>query len=316
MNDVMSVQLAISRLQMHSLSVQEPSSAVATEALAELNTALAELEATNDELQRSNDVLAQITTARDLEARRYRGLFEQIPVACIVTDVWGVIEEANKAADELFSVSTGLLLGKPISVFVAPAERRQFRHRLNKVPSAEIWEVDFLTRARERITVQLFIGVIPGRFHGDRRLCWVIHNPKPQRATASPEKLLTREIALRMEAHAILTRLRALHVGLEQLAHDEHLAIPTRVLGFLESLVPRFAQQMSCQFPGVTEPVIEVGDPAAAAHTIGAPIYGRERTPGRLIARRSTQFTAEDTAILVSAANAITALICSATKTP
>jgi PAS domain S-box-containing protein len=315
MDDVMSVQLAISKLHMQSLISQGPTDTVAKEALAELSTALAELEATNDELQRSNDTLAHITQARDLEARRYRELFEQIPVACLVTDNWGVIDVANQAAQELLNVPRSLLIGKPVSVFVMPAERREFRDRLNRIPLSEVWEVVFQARGREPLAVQLDVTVIPSPGDTERRLCWVIQNNTPQRTAATTEKLLARESTLRMEAQATVTRLRALHVGLEQMAHDEHIAIPKRVIGLIEALVPRFAQQISCQFPGTPEPAIELGVGTSTAHVIEAPIYGPDRTPGRLIARRPSAFMPEDSANLMSAANAITALICRSGKT-
>lgn len=310
MNDVMSVQLAISKLHLQSLNSQEPSGTIATEALAELNTALAELEATNDELQRSNDALALITQARDLEARRYRELFEMIPVACLVTDNWGVIEEVNRAAQELLKVQRGLLIGKPVSVFVAPAERREFRDRLNNVPLSEVWEVTFQARGREPLAVQLDVTVIPSPGDSERRLCWVVQNKTPQQSAAATEKLLAREVTTRMEAQATVTRLRALHVGLEQMAHDEHIAIPKRVIGLIEALVPRFAQQISCQFPGTPDAAIEIGVHSPTAQVIEAPVAGNDRTPGRLIARRSSVFSPEDKAILMAAANAITVAIC------
>ncbi len=311
----MSVQLAISKLHMQSLISQEPSDSVAKEALAELNTALAELEATNDELQRSNDAVAQIMQARDVEARRYRELFEQIPVACLVTDNWGVIEVANEAAQELLNVPRSLLIGKPVSVFVMPAERKEFRDRLNRIPVAEVWEVVFQGRGREPLAVQLDVTVIPSPGDTERRLCWVIQNNTPQRTAATTEKLLARESTLRMDAQATVTRLRALHVGLEQMAHDEHIAIPKRVIGLIEALVPRFAQQICCQFPGTPEPAIELGVGSSSAHVIEAPIYGQDRVPGRLIARRLSVFTPEDHAILMSAANAITVVVCRSGKT-
>jgi PAS domain S-box-containing protein len=297
---------------MKSLIEQPMSEATAVEALAELNTALAELEATNEELLRSNTALAEITQARDLEARRYRELFERIPIASIVTDEWGVIEDANAAAEEMLNVSRARLQGKPISVFVPPEKRREFRERLNKIPLSEVWEVSFQPRERERLAVQLDVAVMPSAPGVNQRLCWVIQNITPQRAAASTEKLLAREVTLRMEAQATVTRLRALHVGLEQLEHDVKVSIPQRVTSLLETLVPRFAHSISCQFPGANEPAIELGQTVVTEHVLDAPIHAPQRPHGRLVARRPSRFTPEDSAILLSAANAITALLCSA----
>jgi PAS domain S-box-containing protein len=313
MNDVMSVQLAISRLHLRSLTTQAPSETVAMEALAELGTALAELEATNEELTRSTTALAEITSAREMEARRYRELFEQIPVACMITDTWGVIEEANHAAESLLNVPRGMLQGKPISVFVPAENRREFRERLRKRPDGD-WEVQFQRRDRERVTVTLEVGPVVGGPGSEPRLCFVIQNVSPQRVAASNEKLLARETTLRIEAQATATRLRAFQTGLQQMTDDRRTAIPHRVGLLLDSLVPRIAQSVSCQFPGADTPAIEVGDMLKAGITVVADIHAPQRAPGKLTARRLTEFTSDDQAIIVCAANAISALLCAASN--
>lgn len=311
MDDVISVQLAISKLHMKSLVDQPPSEAVAMEALAELNTALAELEATNEELTRSNSILGETIQARDLEARRYRELFERIPVACVLTDEWGVIEEANEAAERLFNVSRVMLAGKPISVFVPPEKRRQFRSRLDRL-SPDMWEVVMQPRERQRVTVQLDVAPMPKLPGSHPRLCWVIHNLTPERIAASTEKQLAREMAMRMEAQGAVTRLRALQVGFEQLEWQGRASIPHRVRAMLEALVPRFAANITCQFPGTVAPVIELGEASKAAHSLEERILSPQLPPGRLVAWRSAMFTPDDAAILRSAANAVTALLCDA----
>jgi PAS domain S-box-containing protein len=311
MDDVISVQLAISKMHMRTLIDQPPSDVVAMEALAELNTTLAELEATNEELTRSNTVLGETIQARDLEARRYRELFERIPVACVVTDEWGVIEEANEATEQLFNVRRVMLTGKPISVFVPPDQRRAFRNRLDHL-SPDVWEVVMQPRARQRLAVQLDVIPMPKLPGSHTRLCWVIHNLTPARTAASTEKQLAREMALRMEAQGTVTRLRALHVGLEQLEWQGKGSIPGRVHAMLETLVPRFALVMTCQFPGAIEPAIELGQASHATHSLEAPIYAPQRSPGRLMAWRGTMFTPDDATVLHSAANAVTALLCHA----
>jgi PAS domain S-box-containing protein len=291
-------------MHMRSL-LQEPKSAdVAVKALAELNTTLTELEAVNDELNRNNEVLATVTRAHELEAARYKALFERIPVPYVVTDDWGVISEANAAAEELLGVPRDMLRGKPISVFVPPAERRAFRDRINTLPLTSVWEVNFQPRGRERILVQIDVTSIPGERPGSAKLGWVLQNMTPQRAAASAERMLAREAVLRMEAQAGVTRLRALHVGLETLACSSTQSRAERVLGLLEELVPRFARAMVCELPD--ESTIEVGEVLPTDHSLQTMIA---RTHGgRLIARRSTPFTGDDGAILLAAANAIALL--------
>ena len=310
MNDVMIAQLAISKLRMEALLHTSPSDPAAVEALAELNTALSELEAINEELTHSNTALAEITVQRDLEARHYRELFEHTPVACVVTDEWGVIEVANSAAEKMLNVERARLQGKPISVFVPLDNRREFRDRMARIPESGEWQIPFQPRERDRLMVGVQVVVMPGAPGLHQRLCWVMQNVTPQQTAAQTEKLLARQVTLRIQAETTVTRLRALHGGLEQM-QDDKLAIPARVTLLLETLVPRYARSMTCKLPGTAHVPIVLGDVTFSDHMLDAPIHAPLYSAGRLVARRPTRFSAEDSVILSSAANAITAMLCS-----
>lgn len=311
MNEGTPIQIAISKLHMQSLVDQPYSEHVAVEALAELNTALAELEATNNELNKQNEVLAEITTAREAETRRYRELFERVPIAYVVTDEWGIIDESNAAVEELLNVPRDMLKGKPISVFVPPPERREFRNRINAVTTPVLWEVVFQPRHRDRITVQIDVTRLPGLRAGQHQLGWVIQNVSPQRAAASVERMLNREVTMRLEAQAAVTRIRTLYIALETMAHDQSLPVPERVGTMLEALVPRFAQILICYLPHIDTP-ITVGDGSIVGNTMQTMILAPNGEQGRLVAKRISTFATEDGAILQSAANAISLLLYSA----
>jgi PAS domain S-box-containing protein len=310
MNDIISVQLAISKLHLQSMISQPPSDAIATQAVAELNTALAELEAVNSHLQDQNDQLAQVTEAREIEAERYRSLFENVPVPYVVTDGWGIIEEANAAAEDLLNVRRDMLRGKPISVFVAPAERREFREYINNVAEQGARDAVFQPRGGERITVHLDISEIPYASGTDRRLGWVIQNLTPRLAAASAEKMLARETALRLESQAAVLRLRSLHVGLETMAHDAEMPIQHRITSLLEALVPRFANQMSCCCADQPDLQVTIGSTINATdHVLQTLVIGPNLMEARVVARRSSPFTPEDGAILQSVANGVSLLL-------
>lgn len=80
-----------------------------------------------DELKKSQEALLE-------ERQRYRDLFEFAPEAYLVTDVNGVIREANHAAAELLARPWRFLIGKPLPGLVAIKERRDFRTQLNLLP--------------------------------------------------------------------------------------------------------------------------------------------------------------------------------------
>src|SRR5687768_1843519 len=89
----------------------------------ELEVALEEIQALWDELHRQADYLA-------VERDRNAVLFERAPFACLITDVLGIVSEANLAARALLDVPSAYLLGKPLAIFIADGERESFRMRL------------------------------------------------------------------------------------------------------------------------------------------------------------------------------------------
>jgi PAS domain S-box-containing protein len=95
----------------------------------ELEVALEEIQALWDELGAQADHLAH-------ERERHAALFEHAPFACLVTDVHGNVRDANSAAVALLEVPATYLLGKPLAIFVADAEREAFRVRLATVVRA------------------------------------------------------------------------------------------------------------------------------------------------------------------------------------
>jgi PAS domain S-box-containing protein len=304
MSDVISVQLAISKLHVQNLAGQQASEAVAAQALAELNTVLAVLEATTTELGQQNGKLAQLQLAHDTEAARSRELTEQIPIAYVVTDNWGVIATANHGAEDLLNVQRDTLRGKPISVFVPPAERRAFRERLNKLTQTSHWEVVIQPRGRQRTTIDIDVRPIPVASGAHIQLGWMLQDLMPLRAAEVAEKRLAREVKLRMETQTAVTGLRALHAGLEAITQESILPRRGRVTRMLQQLVPRFARSMSCDVP--SELPLDVGEKLGTDHVIQTLIA--HTNGGLLVARRSLPFTTEDAAILLAGSNAIALL--------
>ena len=295
---------------MRQLAERPPSETVAVEALTELSNALVELEVTNEELTHSNNMLADITAARDLEARRYRDLFQQIPVACIVTDMWGVIQEANNAAGVLLQLASVRLLGKPVSVFVPPEKRREFRERMNQLPLTDIWEARLQLRGGLQIFVQIEVARLEADDFRPPRLYWAMQKTAgSSRTFDAMENLLSREVGLRLDAERSAARLRTLQAAMQSFS-DGQVAIPNRVRSLLEPLVPGLAQSISCTFPGAVSPAFQIGDAHLGRFVLEAEIYSPGSPNGQLVARHTTDFTPDDHLVFTCAANAVTAVIC------
>jgi PAS domain-containing protein len=72
------------------------------------------------------DTLAAWETARR-EHQWCASVFHDAPIALLVTDQWGIINEVNQAAAVFFNKPPDWLKRKPLVIFMSPQERYDFR---------------------------------------------------------------------------------------------------------------------------------------------------------------------------------------------
>jgi len=106
----------------------------------ELSTSLEEQAVFEEELRQQNEELSIANENAKLAQQRYEDLFEFAPDAYLVTDVNGIIQEVNCAAEKLLSLPRKYLIGKPIFVFIAESHRRSFRSQVNLLQPLQDWE--------------------------------------------------------------------------------------------------------------------------------------------------------------------------------
>lgn len=100
----------------------------------QLEKANQELEITLEELYQANEELIATRQQTVQQRQRYQDLFNLAPDGYLVTDTWGVIQEANQAARGLFGASEdSQILGKSLVRFIPVQERRVFRNQLNQL---------------------------------------------------------------------------------------------------------------------------------------------------------------------------------------
>ncbi|MBE9199206.1 MULTISPECIES: PAS domain-containing sensor histidine kinase [unclassified Nodularia (in: cyanobacteria)] len=103
------------------------------EAIAETAISLEELHVLAEELTQQNQELVATRHLVEAERQSYQDLFNFAPDGYLVTDVTGVIQEANYAAAKLLNVRQSYLIGKPLAVFVHPTELPKFRSLMGKL---------------------------------------------------------------------------------------------------------------------------------------------------------------------------------------
>ncbi|MEH2441585.1 PAS domain-containing sensor histidine kinase [Nostoc sp.] len=104
------------------------------------------LQETVEELRQQNQELAIACETAELERRRYQDLFDLAPDAYLVTDVDGIIKEANYVTAALLSVRQNYLVGKSFIIFIAEADRQTFTNKLANLQQIQDWEVDLQSR--------------------------------------------------------------------------------------------------------------------------------------------------------------------------
>jgi PAS domain S-box-containing protein len=75
----------------------------------------------------------------------------------LVTDIYGIVQEANQAAAHLFQIAPQYLIGKPLSLFIAQPQRHEFRLRLACFDFVENWEVNVSPRQGDPVPVLIAV---------------------------------------------------------------------------------------------------------------------------------------------------------------
>ncbi|WP_449418341.1 PAS domain-containing protein [Phormidium nigroviride] len=134
------------------------------ESLEELSIALEELQVASEDLRQINEELLASRQEIEAERRRYKELFDLAPEGYLVSDLQGAIVEANLAAGVMLKVKSERLAGKPLSLFVAESERRNFRTQLNllvqKGGSTKNWLLTLQPRKGEQFQAVLTVTPI------------------------------------------------------------------------------------------------------------------------------------------------------------
>jgi PAS domain S-box-containing protein len=142
------------------------------QAVQELKISLEELRVVGEELRRQSDEIA-------LERQRYADLFNYAPDPYVMTDLDGVVRDANHAAARLFRCSQDSLSGKPLAIFLETDDRREFRRQLlfmasGMEPRTTPWNVTVTPREAGPVTVRLTVNVVPAPKGRPKSLCWLI----------------------------------------------------------------------------------------------------------------------------------------------
>lgn len=144
------------------------------EVLEEMSTMIEEMEVAEKELVKQNEELIETRKALEAERQRYQYLFEFAPDGYLITDVKGIILEANQAAAGIFNVPSFALTGKPLSLYIDPSHLKTFRvGMLNLEKAAPLipertWEWELRVKPHEMTPLPVSVRMTPILHNYDR----------------------------------------------------------------------------------------------------------------------------------------------------
>jgi PAS domain S-box-containing protein len=215
---------------------------------ATLQEQMAERHHAEEELRAQKEELIQTRQYVEAERQRYRELFEFAPDGYLVTDVEGVIQEANHAAVAMLGVRQDFLVGKPLVLFVAEDARQAFHTEVTRLRSEGpekvwAWQTTLQPREGAPFPAALTVGLAFGVGEGSIGLRWLFHDITIRRraedALLDSNRRLGEALAeLRRTQQQVIQqeRLRALGQMASGIAHDFNNAL-SPILGFSDLLL-------------------------------------------------------------------------------
>ena len=165
-----------------------------------LESTMEELRVAVEELRQTNQALLDSRAEVEAEQRRYRDLFDLAPDAYLVTDLRGVIREANQAASTLFNIDTfgaDFLIGKPLFVFLPEEGRTAFRSEISRLrDQAGIAEYDLrlLPRKLPPFDATIRVGVVRDAWGRPAGLRWTIRDISPRKRAEEKIRALNHQL--------------------------------------------------------------------------------------------------------------------------
>jgi len=225
------------------------------QAFEELRTALEELRVAEEELRQQNEQLVLARQEVEVERLRYQELFEFAPDGYLVTDTYGKILEANRAAATVLNISKNYLIGKTLSSFIPEEERYAFRTQLThlrEIEQIQEWEIRLQPRRGHIFDASLNVTTI-----------------KDKQGNPLGWRWLVRDITARKQAEAKLQAIQLQNMQLQEVARirtqimsvlSHELRTPMNsILGFSQLLLRRYYHLFPPEIRDMVERIIKSG---------------------------------------------------------
>jgi PAS domain S-box-containing protein len=189
-------------------------------AIADFSAAIEELSVAEEELRVQTEALQLSQIAIAEQQQRYQDLFEFAPDGYLVTNIDGVIQEANQAVTQQLGIAARFLVGKPLVVFVVPEQRLAFREQLNQLVDAskvQGWEVSLESRQNHTFNAAITVSVVRNEIGKPIALRWSIRDITAHKQSEHQIRALNADLRQRNLIEQTLRQITSrLHTSLDE----------------------------------------------------------------------------------------------------
>ena len=223
---IIAAQQRLAMLQKQAVKAPEEREPILSEVFQDLQITLEELQVADEELRQQNEELAMARQIAEVERQRYQELFDFAPDAYLVTDTAVIVQAANHAAAALLAVPQDRLRGKPLIVFVDPAEQRAFYDHLAHLSQrggVSTWEMRLRPRQGDPLYVAVTAGIVRDAQGHSVTLRWLLRDISERKAALQKAKQAEQAVQQSRE------QLRALATHLQTQQEEERLHIAREI---------------------------------------------------------------------------------------
>jgi PAS domain S-box-containing protein len=239
------------------------------EALQELSSTVEELCVAAEELRQQNDELAATRLSLEEERQHFQDLFEFAPDGYVVTDLYGVIREANNSAAKLLGVRRDFLVGKPMTVCLAQGEHVGFRRllaRLQRRESVLNWEAKIQLRDGPSFPVAMTISRIRDhhlKSDGATSVRWILRDLTDQKIAEQQVKTQLRRISVLRDINLAITATLDLQANLDVLLDRLTLFFAYPIAATVRLIVPEAGKLKNVICRGLNDVEWQAHEPAS-----------------------------------------------------
>ncbi|MFN2183135.1 MAG: sensor histidine kinase [Anaerolineae bacterium] len=171
--------------------------ALVQEVLETCSAAFEEVQMMAEELRVQDEEMRSTRADLEAERRRYLDVFEGAPYAYLVTNVGGLIQDANAAAMEMLGTPKRDLVGTPLVFYVDPGDRALLHARLNQLaghgrakPGEIEWEMRLLPRQQPSFPAAWSVALVSGAGDNPTSFRWLVRDLRAGKRTEERGRLL------------------------------------------------------------------------------------------------------------------------------